>query len=86
MIARTKLENLRKQKTKIDARIQQIEAREKVKYRKQDTRRKILIGSYYLDKARKDNSMDEIKKLMAGYLTRANDRILFDLPAKTGKK
>ena len=40
-----RLENLKKKKEQLSARIQQIEAREKSKQRKQDTRRKILLGS-----------------------------------------
>lgn len=80
------LEKLKAQKEKIEARIQGAEAREKVKTRKQDTRRKILIGAYYLDMAQENNSMDEIKKLMDGYLTRDSDRKLFDLNPKKGNK
>ena len=51
--------------------------------RKKDTRRKILIGSYYLEKAIKNNEMEKIKTLMADYLTRNSDRNLFDLPELT---
>lgn len=86
MTAKTKLEKLKDQKTKLEARIQLAEAREKVKDRKKDTRRKILIGSYYLDMARKDNTMAELAKIMDGHLTRDNDRILFELPAKKKSK
>jgi hypothetical protein len=74
-----KLERLRAQREKIDARIQATEARLKNSERKKDTRRKILVGSYYLDKAAKDNSIHEIKKHMDKFLTRDSDRILFDL-------
>lgn len=31
--------------------------------KKLDTRRKILVGAYYLDKARKENTFDETKKM-----------------------
>lgn len=79
------LEKLKGQKAKIEARIQGAEARAKVKTRKQDTRRKILIGAYYLDKARENNSMDEINKLMDKYLSRDSDRKLFDLTPKGNK-
>lgn len=80
------LEKLKAQKEKIEARIQGAETREKVKTRKQDTRRKILIGAYYLDMAQENNSMDEIKKLMDGYLSRDSDRKLFDLNPQKGDK
>jgi len=85
MQAKTKLEQLKEQKKNLERRIQMAEAREKTKDKKKDTRRKILLGAYYLDKTTKDNSMDEIKKLMDRYLTRDSDRILFDLPIKAEK-
>jgi hypothetical protein len=73
------LERLKEQREKINARIQATEARLKNSERKKDTRRKILVGSYYLDKATKDNTIDEIKKALDKFLTRNSDRILFDL-------
>lgn len=77
-----RIQKLKEQKSKIEARIQAIEARVKVKERKEDTRRKILVGSYYLDNAKKNDSMDEIKKLMDKYLVRDSDRKLFGLNPK----
>ena len=56
-----------------------MEALEKHKSRKQDTRRKILIGSYYIDKAKKENSMDTIIAAMDKFLKRETDRVLFNL-------
>ena len=82
MSEQNRLQKLKDKKAKLEARIQGIEAREKVKERKQDTRRKILIGSYYLDQANKNDSMDEIKKLMDKYLVRDSDRKLFNLNSK----
>jgi len=79
------LQKLKNQKAKIDARIQGIEARKKVRARKHDTRRKILIGAYYLANARKNNTMGEIKKIMGKYLTRDSDKKLFDLIPKDDK-
>ena len=76
------LERLKAQKAKMTARIQSVEARLKVDERKKDTRRKILIGSFYLEEAIKNNRMDEIKKHMDVFLTRDSDRVLFDLPKK----
>ena len=74
------LDKLKEQRAKLDARIQAAEARTKTSERKKETQRKILVGSYYLDQARKNNQMDEIKKVMDGYLKRTTDRTLFDLP------
>ncbi len=76
------LEKLKAQRAKIEARIQAAESRTKQAQRKQDTRRKILVGSYYLDQAQKENNFNEIKKLMNDYLTRDSDRKLFELPLK----
>lgn len=75
----SQLERLKAQRKKIEARIQAVEARVKHKERKKDTRRKILIGSYYLDQAQQQGKWEEIKQLMADYLSRDSDRALFDL-------
>lgn len=73
------LEKLKLQREKIDARIQATEARLKTSERKMDTRRKILIGSYFLDTAIKENTLQEIKAIMDKYLSRETDRALFEL-------
>ncbi len=73
------IDRLRRQRFAIDARIQAAESRLKTNQRKQDTRRKILVGSYYLDKAEKENMMESLKLQMCGYLTRDSDRKLFGL-------
>ena len=52
-----------------------------VKKRKNETRKKILVGSYYWERAQR--KPDEMKKIIAAldmYLTRADDRALFGLP------
>lgn len=79
-MAISNLNKLKEQRRMIDARIQATEARQKVSERKKDTRRKILLGSYYLDQARKTNQWENVKELMKDYLTRNTDRSLFDLP------
>jgi hypothetical protein len=86
---KSNLEKLKVQKSKLDARIQIAEARAKIKEKKNDLSRKILIGTYHLDNAIKNNSMHEINKLMDQYLIRDYDRSLFGLApieAKTMKK
>lgn len=75
-----KLEALKKKQAQIKARIQALEAAEKNRERKRDTRRKILIGAYYLDQARANHEFDNMVKIMDQYLTRESDRVLFDLP------
>ena len=54
----TQLQKLKKQKEILDARIQQAESRFKVKERKEDTRRKILIGAFMMDKLKKEETFD----------------------------
>jgi len=80
-----RLAKLKEQKEKLEARIQLMENRQKDKERKNDTRRKILLGSYYLDHAEKHGTLNEIKKIMDSYLTRESDRLLFDLAVKDTK-
>jgi len=80
-----RLQKLKEQKEKLNARIQLMENRKKNEERKKDTRRKILLGSYYLDHAQKNGTIEEIKKIMDSYLTREADRLLFDLPTKDTK-
>ena len=74
-----RLNRLKEQREKLNARIQAVEARLKNSERKKDTRRKILVGSYFLNKADNENSMDEINKIMDKFLTRTSDRELFGL-------
>lgn len=74
----SRLERLKQQQAKIAARIQAEEARDKQKKRKEDTRRKILIGSYYLEKAQNENTYEQLKKELATYLKRDTDRALFN--------
>ena len=75
----TRLDILKKKQEQLKAQIQNLEAAEKSRERKRDTRRKILVGAYYSDKAREENTFSEIVKLMDSYLNRDSDRVLFDL-------
>ena len=45
--------------------------------RKRDTRRKILIGAYRLEKAKQDNAEKELYTEMLNFLTREADKSLF---------
>ena len=81
-------EKIAKQQEKLNqlkAQKQAIEAREKKKateqQRKDDTRRKILLGSYLIKKMQ-TNEANKEKILMElnEYLTENRDRQLFDLP------
>ena len=72
-----KLKQLKAQK-------QAIEAREKNKnkeqQRKDDTRRKILLGSYLIKKIQNEANKEKILAELNEYLTENRDRQLFDLP------
>ncbi len=78
-MAKISLDKLKEQRDKLNARIQQQEARLKQRQRKIDTRKKILVGSYFLYNAIKENKMDEITLAMDKFLTRNSDRTLFNL-------
>ena len=85
-LSKNRLERLKEQREKLNAKIQLVEARFKTSERKYDTRRKILLGSYYLDKAIKENTMGEVNSIMDKYLKRNSDRELFGLKMLPNKK
>ena len=82
-----KLKQAKAQKAKIEARKKAIEAKVQ---RSQDTRRKVLAGAMVFemmerDEATRQRFMERLDK----YLTRADDRALFDLqltPTESPKK
>jgi hypothetical protein len=74
-----RLQQLKLRQQRIDARKRAITA---TRERKADTRRKILVGALVLEKIQQ-GEMDK-EKLMAWLneaLSRASDRLLFDLPS-----
>lgn len=76
---RSKLETLKKKKEQLNAQIQKLESLQKSRERKRDTRRKILIGAYFIDKATEDGSLNDLYQQLDGYLKRNSDRELFGL-------
>jgi hypothetical protein len=80
-------EQIKKQQEKLvqlKARKQAIEARAKAseskKERADDTRRKVLIGAAVLDQWKSNpEAQERTKQMMDKFLTRDNDRKLFDL-------
>ena len=82
----TRLEILKKQQGQLKAKIQALEASEFSRERKRETRRKILVGAYYLDKMRSENKFNELVSLMDSYLSRDSDRVLFNLPPNEKNK
>ncbi|NBO24629.1 MAG: mobilization protein [Chlamydiae bacterium] len=82
----SKIETLKQKKEQLNARIQKLEALQKARERKRDTRRKILIGAYFMDKAAEEGGLDTLFNQLDGYLKRNSDRELFQLdPLHDGK-
>ena len=80
---KSKLETLKSKKEQIEARIKNLESKEHLKQKKQDTRRKILIGAMVMEQMEKNEEAK--KKILAsleGFLTRPMDRELFGLQEK----
>ena len=72
-----KLENLKLKRQQINERIKKLEASEKLRNRKEDTRRKILIGAYYLEKSIANNTKKDLYKDLYNYVNRDIDKKLF---------
>ena len=73
---------IKKKRDQLNARIQQMEAYEKTKARKRETKKKILIGAYYLDQAKKDDTYQDLVNQLDTFLVRSSDRQLFGLEDK----
>jgi hypothetical protein len=73
---------LKKNKRKLQELDRQL-ARSETNERKNETRRKILVGAYFLNMYRTTNKMENLKKKMDGFLTKDADRALFDLDIET---
>ena len=78
-----RLESLTAKRDQLNAQIQAIRAREQAQKRKDDTRRKVLIGSVFL-KMIKDGEMkqEQLDRILDKHLEKERDRALFGLPAK----
>ena len=63
-------------KQKTDSRVK---AQEEKITRAADTRRKILVGSFFLQRAATDEQKEKLRALLDPYLTRTHDRALFSL-------
>ena len=73
-------EALRKRKAEIEARLSDLEQREKTAERKRDTRRKVIAGAYALEHCEFDPDFKAtLEGLLNSYLEKPGDRELFDL-------
>ena len=77
----SKLDKLMEKEKQIKAQIASEKARIAKEERKINTRKKILIGSFFMQQYEK--KMPELIKMLDPFLTRDNDRKIFDLPPKT---
>ena len=83
----SKVESLKVKRDQLNARIKNMEAADRNRQRKQETRRKILIGAYYLKQAVDGGSLPALYKTMQGFLSRESDKVLFAPSSKSaGKK
>ena len=73
------LEKLELKQLVLKAKIEKLKNQEKTKHRKQETRKKILVGAYYLEKMVSGGKIDELKKEMDKFLDKKSDRALFGL-------
>jgi hypothetical protein len=77
----SKLKQLKARQQRIDARARALEKRRE---RKDDTRRKILVGATVLAKVDRDEiDHADLTAWLDVHLTRDDDRALFDLPPKS---
>ncbi|MBE9062872.1 hypothetical protein [cf. Phormidesmis sp. LEGE 11477] len=75
-----RLESLQRKQSQIRAQIQQIQAKERTKEKKKQTRRKFLIGDAIMSQLESGQfSQADLTKLMDEFLTRPKDRDLFGL-------
>ncbi len=84
-----RLATLQKKQEQLTAQIEKLAAVEKTRAKKQDLRRKILVGAYVISEAEKNGGLAELYQKMDGFVKRGCDRVLFDLPpleAKVEKK
>ncbi len=72
-------ERLKQLKVQKKETISREKAKQKEQDRKDDTRRKILLGSYLLKKMENEENKEKILAEMNEYLTQERDRKLFNL-------
>ena len=78
-----KLDDLLKKREQLNAQIQRERNKQTQQKRKEDTRRKILLGALMMEMMKK-GEIDEkkIMKKLSGFLTKDLDRKLFNLPLR----
>ena len=75
------IDKLLDDRKRLDAKLASLRSKEREAARKQDTRRKILAGSYLLDQIEQEAYPEALfLKNLDSYLTNERDRVLFGLP------
>lgn len=86
LILQEKIDHQAEKLSQLKAQKQAIEAKEKKRLseqqRKDDTRRKILLGSYLLKKMENEANKEKILAELNDYLIEERDRVLFGLEKK----
>lgn len=78
-----KLAELETRKKALEAQMQAIQVRQKERLRKNDSRRKVLVGAVVLAEAEKNPAAKQrLMALLDRYLSRPVDREVFDLAVK----
>lgn len=78
-----KLAKLEAKKQETERKIKALKEAEKAEKRKAENRRKILIGAMLLNKVEQNRySHDQLLREMDGFLSRDNERALFNLPPR----
>lgn len=75
-----KIKKLKIKEGHLKAQLEMAQARENKQRRKNETRKKILVGAYFLDQYEKQKKMELLIQRLDKYLIRNMDRRLFDLP------
>lgn len=79
------LDKLLKQKEQLENQIKLMHSKTKTQTRKDDSRRKILVGTYVLEKYDSEDKREELIQELDRFLFRTGDRILFGLPPRVGE-
>ena len=78
-----RLDTLTAKRDQLNAQIQALRAREQAQKRKDDTRRKVLIGSVFLKMIKAgEMKQEQLDRILDKHLEKERDRALFGLPIK----
>lgn len=72
-----KLQKLQARQAATVAMAQKLQSSIGVIKRKRDLQRKILVGTYYLDQAAQNGTIQELQNIMLSYLQKEKDKALF---------